>query len=118
MATVLVVDDDSAVRALVQDALELVGYETVALDNGGAALRYLASRRPDLVVTDWHMRGLSGDHVVGAARELHPALPIIVITGDPVAVDDLVNPSDRRLAILAKPFAVATLVEQVRKLIA
>jgi two-component system, NtrC family, nitrogen regulation response regulator GlnG len=118
MSTVLVVDDDGAVLKLVCDAFELAGHETVAMDHGAAALRYLATAAPDLVVTDWRMRGLSGDHVVGAARELYPALPIIVITGDPGQTDGLIDPDDSRLRVVAKPFVLATLVEDAERLIA
>ena len=52
MASILVVDDDPSVRALVRDVLELEGHVVELADDGYAALRAVAAERPDCVVLD------------------------------------------------------------------
>jgi CheY-like chemotaxis protein len=57
---ILVVDDSIDMRDLLQDVLEAAGYEVTCCASGARALEVLASRRPDLVITDLLMPGMSG----------------------------------------------------------
>lgn len=65
---VLVVEDDSAIRQLVAMKLTRAGYEVLAEDNGKAGLATALDERPDLVILDWMMPGLSGVEVCRAMR--------------------------------------------------
>jgi CheY-like chemotaxis protein len=59
-AHVLVVDDSVDMRDLLKEVLEVAGYEVTACASGAAALRAMGTRRPDLVITDLLMPGMSG----------------------------------------------------------
>ena len=87
MATILVVDDDPSVRALLRDVLECEGHVVEAVADGFAALRAVEGARPDCVVLDVMMPGLDGHAVLSRLRQLDggPALPVVMLTA---AADD------------------------------
>jgi two-component system OmpR family response regulator len=116
--SVLVVDDDAVIAELVATAFRELGYDVTTVGSGAEALRQLARTEPDLVVTDWQMAGLNGDHVVSAARELQPGVPIVVITGRPDQAAALIDPNDPRVVLLPKPFELGALQALGRRLVA
>ncbi len=63
MTTVLIVDDDRKVLAMLRRTLTYDGYTVVTADSGQAALQVAQEQRPDLVVLDWRMPGLDGIEV-------------------------------------------------------
>jgi len=83
MATILIVDDEPSVRALIRDTLELEDHEVVEAVDGPSALEALSgSDLPDCVVLDIMMPGISGLDVLTELRQ-QPAtkeLPIILLT--------------------------------------
>ena len=113
----LVADDDPSVRRLIAGVLEADGFEVVAVADGVRALAAVPPRRPALVVTDWRMPRLGGPSVVSAAREVLRGVPIVVVTGDPGAAADFVDPGDPMIRIVAKPFAIDDLRRAVAELL-
>ena len=87
MRNILVVDDDASVRSLVRDVLEVEGYEVDVAEDGFAALRRIAARRPDCVVLDVMMPGMDGHAVLQRIRAADggPGLPVVMLTA---AADD------------------------------
>ena len=80
--TVLVVEDEASVRALVVEAIEELGCRILEAQDGPAGLRLLqAGERIDLLVTDVGLPGLNGRQLADAARERLPQLPVLLITG-------------------------------------
>jgi len=79
---ILVVDDDPSVRQLVGDVLDLEGYEVRVAADGYEALREIEAARPDCVVLDVMMPGMSGHEVLARIREADggPALPVVMLT--------------------------------------
>jgi CheY-like chemotaxis protein len=69
---VLVVDDEDQVRALLQTAVQVLGYEADVAATGQEALRCLARRDHDVVLCDLLMPDLTGDEVFRICREEHP----------------------------------------------
>ena len=116
MPSVLLVDDDDAVRDVMREGFEQAGYEVHDFAEAANALRLLARSQPDLVVTDWHMRGLNGAHVVSSARELQPHVPIVVVSGHLDVARAAVDPTDPVLYFLEKPFTIADLLELADRL--
>ncbi len=115
MATVLVVDDEPTIRVLVRAALEGTGCRILEAVDGPSALDLARGGRPDLVLLDIALPGLSGLEV---CRQLNddPAtasMPILLLTG-------LVQQAERQAAaevgaqgFIAKPFSPAALVGQI-----
>jgi PAS domain S-box-containing protein len=80
--TVLVMDDDSAVREVTSAMLRELGYRVVEAGSGGAALDILREgRHVDILLADYAMPGMNGAEAVRAALELRPGLPVLFITG-------------------------------------
>lgn len=78
--TILVCDDDPELRKLL--ALLLGGYgEILQAADGEEALRLIESRRPDLVLLDMTMPGLSGLQTLRRSRESHPEVAAVMLTG-------------------------------------
>jgi PAS domain S-box-containing protein len=103
--TALLVDDEEVVRLSTADMLADLGYAVVEAASGEAALRLLdGGLRPDLLVTDHLMPGLSGSDLALEARRRWPTLPILLVSG--YAEIDGVAPD---LARLSKPFRQADL---------
>jgi DNA-binding NtrC family response regulator len=78
---ILIVEDRDSLRRLLERALGEEGYEVTAASGGAAALRLLAERGFDLVLTDLKLPDLSGLEVLAASREAHPSVPVVVLTG-------------------------------------
>ncbi len=80
MSTILVVDDKEMMRDSVGVTLQRAGMTVIAADDGDQALAAVASRRPDAVVTDLRMPGLSGLELIARIREFDEDLPIVLMT--------------------------------------
>jgi len=79
--SVLVVDDDPAVRELLSRALTAAGYLADVAVDAPSALERLGEKAYDLMITDLKMPGQDGLSLIREARVTSPALPVIVITG-------------------------------------
>lgn len=80
--TVLLVDDDSAVREVILAMVEELGFEVIGVGSGSAALDIIGTSRPiDVLIVDYAMPGSSGTEVAKKARELRSSLPILFATG-------------------------------------
>ncbi|HEX4578364.1 MAG TPA: HD domain-containing phosphohydrolase [Candidatus Dormibacteraeota bacterium] len=81
MPRVLIADDDRLIRAYLQKALTLAGYDVVAAADGTEAIRTITSAGAfDLVITDYSMPGASGIEVINHVQRIDPALPCIIVT--------------------------------------
>ena len=113
--TVLVVDDEDAVRMLVAEALADMGYVALEAADGVAGLDILRSvAKVDLLVTDVGLPGLNGRQLADAARVLRPGLRVLFITGyaGNAAIGNGVL--DAGMEILTKPFALEALAAKLR----
>lgn len=79
--SILVVDDDDAVRRLLRIMLESAGYEVREASNGKLAMREFEREPADLLITDIFMPEQEGMETIGALRRQHPSLGIIAISG-------------------------------------
>jgi two-component system cell cycle sensor histidine kinase/response regulator CckA len=115
--TVLLVEDQDQIRALLARQLERSGFQVIEASNGYEALT--AWRRApeaiDIIVSDIVMPVMDGPTMVDRVRDRSPDLPVVFISGYPGAAD----PSDRETPLpdgrlLRKPFAAAELVKAIR----
>ena len=113
---VLVVEDDQEVRSFVVSALQELGYATVAADGADAALQVLdAHADVSVMLTDVVMPGSNGRQLADRARQLHPALIVVYMTGytrNAVVHNGILDPGVR---LISKPF---TMTELGRELLA
>ena len=114
--SVLIVDDEEIIRALLSDWLELAGYETHAASDGFEGLRLLGEYRPNLVISDIMMPEMDGYEFCRLVRK-STNVPIMMITG--VAGDDK-EEVRRELGIndyMTKPFDMEEVLDRVDTLV-
>ncbi len=76
----LIIDDDEGMRSLLTELLEEDGFKAESADNGYDALREIARKQYDLIITDVEMTGLSGLDILPEMKKLRPDASIIVMT--------------------------------------
>jgi CheY-like chemotaxis protein len=109
---VLLVDDEELVRASTAGMLAELGYQVVEAASGEEALRHVrGGLRPDLLVTDQLMPGLSGTDLAVGLRDLLPDLPVLVVSG--YADLDSLSPA---FPHLSKPFRQAELAAALERM--
>ncbi|MBI5280774.1 MAG: response regulator [Candidatus Solibacter usitatus] len=126
-ATVLLVEDEPGIRSLIVKALERSRYRVVECGSPAEALAALSAMqssgaRPDVLVTDLMVPGMTGRELSERVRATLPSIPVLFISGYTsddelaarIASGDL-PPASR---FLPKPFTVAQLLEQVKALLA
>ncbi|HEX8388937.1 MAG TPA: response regulator, partial [Sphingomonas sp.] len=115
-ATVLLVDDDAAVRSVARDMLIGLGATVVEADGGEAALEALRGR-PDvsIVLADFAMPGMNGAELARRVAQARPGLPFLMLTGyaDLEAIADV--PADR---VVQKPVTEDTLRRRIGAVLA
>ncbi|QAA23756.1 ATP-binding protein [Sporolactobacillus terrae] len=116
---ILVVDDDLENLSILIDMLEGIPYNVTAVKNGKEALAELARAKPDLVITDLMMPGMSGFELCTKIRKQHrlTELPVLTLTA-------AINNEDKHLAfragandILQKPYNFSEFAARIRGLI-
>ena len=115
--TVLLVEDNRAVRDIVEAEVSAQGYHVIAAENAERGLALLARCAVDLLVTDIAMPGrFDGRELVRRARARHPRLPILLLSAaiDPATMDEFGSLQGVRL--LEKPYAIDRFAADLREL--
>jgi CheY-like chemotaxis protein len=111
-ASILVIDDDPDVRGFIVSSLEEQGYRVAAASDGRKGLKAFASQRPDLVVLDFIMPGLSGAEVANRILAQAPDQPILFVSG--YSETEAVRRVAPHAPLLTKPFRADALDKAVR----
>jgi len=113
--TILLVEDEPAVRRLVAVSLERAGYRVLEARDGaeGIALFEANALAVDLLITDVRMPEMDGQSLVRELRDRAPALRVLCVSGYPGSAVELTN----REHFLAKPFSKYELLDIVRKVL-
>ncbi len=77
---VWVVDDDSSIRWVLERALAGAGLTCTTFENGAEVLEALASKTPDVLLSDIRMPGMDGLALLKQIKQRHPMLPVIILT--------------------------------------
>ena len=112
MRTILVIDDETGITQVIQEALQMVGYEVEVACNGREGIRKFDDQPYDLVITDICMPGVNGNSVARHIRNVsNGSTPIIGISGTPWWLEN-----DDFDMVLAKPFPLEDLIDSVQQL--
>jgi two-component system response regulator MprA len=114
---VLVADDDRAIRDALVRALELEGYEAVAVPDGAAALEESRRQPVDVLVLDLMMPGVDGLTVCRVLRAEKDRTPILMLTARTETADRVAGLDAGADDYLAKPFALDELLARLRALL-
>ena len=110
--TILVIDDDPDVRAFISESLAEQGYNVFQANDGRSGLSAFAAERPDLVVLDFIMPGLSGADVASRILSKQPDQPILFVSG--YSETDSIRRIAPKAPLLTKPFRAEALAKAVR----
>ena len=113
MRTILVVEDEPRIAALVRDYLEHAGFAVLAARDGAAALATFRARRPDALVLDLGLPRVDGLDVVRAIRR-DSAVPIVILTARGDETDRVTGLELGADDYVVKPFSPKELVARVR----
>ncbi len=115
MATILVVEDEEAIRELIGMTLESNGYTVILAEDGEVALKQM-SQHPDLVLLDWMLPGVDGLGVLKAlkASPEYASIPVIMLTAKSEESDIVLGLEMGASDYVTKPFSNKVLVARVR----
>jgi CheY-like chemotaxis protein len=112
--TLLLVEDQDAVRQVAGRVLRERGYRVLEAADAQDALLQVASASIDLLVTDVVMPGMRGTELAAQLAVTHPRLPVLLVSGNP-GIDERMPPETRSSrGFLAKPFSPDALADAVR----
>lgn len=116
--TILIVEDDDAVRQLMIQVLEELGYNHLVATNGRDALPILASQAPiDLLITDVGLPFVDGRQVAERARQERPGIKVLYITGYAEKAANRGQFLGQGMEMMTKPFDLDAFGLKVRMLI-
>jgi CheY-like chemotaxis protein len=112
---ILAVDDSADMRFLLADVLGPSGYDVISVPSAARALSLMSERRPDLVITDLLMPGMSGFSLRSAMlkRPDLAGIPVIILSGYWQRPSETLEAS----AVLTKPLNIDRLLDCVRRLL-
>src|SRR5687768_5743705 len=114
---ILVVDDDSSVRATIARALAELGYAVCEAPDGRRALEIVSEDALTLVILDYIMPGMDGAEVAREIGAIDPELPIVFSTGH-AALRALRSAAGDDIEVLEKPFTLDELDTLLRERLA
>jgi signal transduction histidine kinase/CheY-like chemotaxis protein len=114
--TVLLVEDEEAVRTVTRKMLEAEGFDVIVADSAARALQLWKEHgtRIDILLTDVVMPGESGLALVKRLRANRPALRVLLISGYPAG--ELPGPNEPEVPMLSKPFTIRELREALEQI--
>ncbi len=115
MAKILVIEDAAALCRLYQSILGRRGHQVISVQEGSEALGAAMEHRPDLIVLDLLLPGMSGEQVVCSLSEakILPAVPLILTTGIGKRDAQAMAQSLKADQLVMKPFEIAELIQAV-----
>ena len=114
-ASILLIDDESEVREISLATLRRNGYETHAVESGEEALKVLAQRPFDLVVTELRLSGMDGTEILRTVKRTSPDTEVVVTTASATLEGAMEAVKAGAYDYVAKPFQPQALVLTVRR---
>lgn len=120
MARIIIADDDDIIGEIVCDALLARGHDAELIADGAEALGVVKARRPDLLILDFNMPGMSGMAVLRELRSMSALsnLPVMMLTGRRGEQDEALAIAAGANAYVRKPFDPEELAGKVEELLA
>lgn len=114
---VLLVEDDSTLSFIVEDALTREGFDVVCASNGEDGLKKFKASNPAVVVADVMMPKMSGFEMVELIRLIAPSVPVLLLTAR-TAIDDVVKGFELGANdYIRKPFQIIELIVRIKSLL-
>lgn len=111
--TILTIEDDSAIRCGIVDALEFSGYDVIESSDGVSGQRQAIECEYDLLLLDLGLPVVSGMDILRAVRKLRPTQPVIILTAKGEEADRVQGLRAGADDYVVKPFSVKELMARV-----
>ncbi|WP_353980140.1 nitrogen regulation protein NR(I) [Salinicola endophyticus] len=115
VARIVIVDDDRAIRWVLERALAQPDLEVKSFERADAALEAIERQPPEVLLTDIRMPGIDGLDLMAKVREMHPDLPVIVMTAHSDLDSAVASYQGGAFEYLPKPFDVDDALALVRR---
>lgn len=120
LGTILVVDDETAVRTVMGRLLRHAGYQTLEAQDGSEAIHIFAEHASEIVAVllDLAMPTTNGRETLAMLHAYAPKLPIVIATAYAPTAELSPQPGERGVGFLQKPFSPEELTRELRRVIA
>ena len=115
--TILLVDDEKALRDLFSEYLSGQGYEVLCAKNANVALQLLQTNSVHLMLCDVVMQGMNGYKLAEMVQQQYPATKIQMISGYTASKHEYLTDSDLHMQRLQKPVHLITVAKRIRELL-
>ncbi|MEE2730355.1 phosphate regulon transcriptional regulator PhoB [Ketobacter sp.] len=114
-AKILIVDDEEAIREMISVALELAGFQWMEAENGQVAHGMIVDERPDLVLLDWMLPGVSGIELARRLKrdEATSEIPVIMLTAKSEEDNKIQGLDAGADDYITKPFSTRELISRI-----
>ena len=116
--SVLVVEDDAALREALVDTLRAAGLSALAAHDARSALQALASEEIGLVISDVQMPGANGYELLSSIKQLRPYLPVVLTTAYGTVAQAVAAMREGATDYIVKPFDAQALIEMAQRQLA
>ncbi len=112
-ATVLVIDDDDRVRALLRDVILFAGHRVIEAPDGYSGMKHVEKGGFDIVLTDLGMPFVNGWEMAKYVKEKTPRTPVILITGWGLELEEAKIKESGVDLVISKPFQIEDVIRAV-----
>ena len=116
IASILVIEDEDAIRETLSEMLELGGHAITLAENGEEGLKRFNESHFDIVFTDLGMPGISGWEVARSVRAMREDIPIIMVTGWGVGIGKEEMDENGVNEVLPKPFDIDFVLDLIQRI--
>ena len=116
--SVLMVEDDAALRDALIDTLRSAGITTLGAADAASALKLLETEEVALVISDVQMPGATGYELLSSIKRLRPDLPVVLMTAYGTVAQAVAAMREGATDYLVKPFDAAALIDMARRQLA
>jgi len=117
-ALVLVIEDENNIRQVLDEILSTAGHKITLAASGEEGIELFKEQKPDIVITDLGMPGLSGWDVADRVKALNPLTPVILFTGWGVSPKQIKDHKQNVDRIISKPFNMEQILNLISELLA
>ena len=119
MTTILIVEDEPAIREMIRFALVREGYQVSETEDAAGARRHIADQRPDLAIVDWMLPDVSGIELIQLLRrdEITRDIPVIMLTARAEEYDKIKGLDSGADDYMTKPVALRELFSRISALL-
>jgi len=115
VAKILVIDDEQAIRTLLDRLLTRTGYDVFLAETGQKGLEIFHREHPNAVILDLKMPGMDGITVLQQIRLADRKIPVIVLTGARILETDQLRQASGVTEFIGKEFSLHRLVDSLQR---